>query len=85
MRSTGARLASRRRLPADVRAAGYGRDEEKRVAVGLALFFGCLAAADVPIVIFVDELRLPAALLLVYLVSLIVTLFFALWRQRVRA
>jgi hypothetical protein len=84
MRSTRARSASRRRLPGYVRT-GSRRDEERRVAVGLALFFGCLATADVSIVIFVDELRLPAAILLVYLVSVIVTLLFALWRRRARA
>jgi hypothetical protein len=84
LRSTRARSASRRRLPADVRATPRS-DEEKRVAVGLAFFFALLAAIDVPIAAFVDEFRLPGALLLLYLVSLIGVLLLALWRRRGRA
>jgi hypothetical protein len=84
LRSTRARSASRRRLRPDVRA-GSGSDEEKRVAVGLALVFASLAAIDVLIVTFVDEFRLPAVLLLVYLLSLIAALLFALWRKSARA
>jgi hypothetical protein len=76
-----ARSASRRRLPASVRAASC-RDEERRVAAGLALFFAALAVIDVLIMTLVDEFVLPGVLLLVYLASLIVMLLFVLWRRR---
>jgi hypothetical protein len=66
-----------------VRAGSRG-DEEKRVAIGLALFFASLAAIDVLIMALVDQVRLPGLLLLLYLVSLIAVLLVALWRRRDR-
>lgn len=80
MRSTRARSASRRRYRGDVRV-GSTRDEDARVAVRLAAFFACLAPGDLLIIALVDEARLPAILLLIYLASLIAALTVAVWRN----
>ena len=82
MRTTRARSASRRRLAPAVSAAGSGAGEERRVAVCLAVFFGCLALLDALVVAFVAGLRQPAILLLVYLLSLVAVLLVALRPRR---